>query len=179
MPNFERIQLGGNYVWTIPRGFSGDPTVFPNEASPDIYHRSFWLQLLVAKPGPRNFHFETTVAENVPRHWERKAFVLDTGATYTVITRAVAKELGLNFDKYSVEPLTLADGSHGQFHRSEVALYLCGKWIKVNCRIPSRRNEITLPCQLGMDGLLGVHLFCVSSDDLHAFPNPAVRRQYA
>ncbi len=112
---------------------------------------------------------EGKVAKN-PRDHENGDFLVDTGANITIISKEFARDLGL---ECTGEPKkgALADGKPkwGYWER-EVHIRLGGLWWKVPCAIPvepfddSAQSEI-----LGMRGLFGRHVFCVSSREMNLF----------
>jgi hypothetical protein len=100
-------------------------------------------------------------------------YQLDTGATTTLIPRSDAEWLDLQLDVEQPEDVGVVGPDDDKKRktvscfRSRVRIIIPGDWIEIPCLVPE--SYLVRDRLLGMDGLLGDCLFCVSCDELHLF----------
>lgn len=96
-------------------------------------------------------------------------FQVDTGASSTLISGSIARQLGLAFEKKPVG-VRFADEAVHLFVRSWVSIVFGRDQIRIPCFVPypvSRTDR--RQCLLGMAGVLGKYLLCMRSDCMFAF----------
>jgi hypothetical protein len=128
--------------------------------------QKFLLRLPVG-PANRNRYLRDETGRILSPYNIREAdFRLDTGAEVTFITRSLASDLEL--EEEPAHGFVLADGTRARVTQAHIRLCIGDLWVRVPCvaAIQSRPDAENL---LGMKGLLGQHLFCVSAKELHLF----------
>lgn len=93
-------------------------------------------------------------------------FVLDTGTSITLITKALAERLDLPVE---TQPRTaqFIDGQLMTVVGSEILINVGSKWVRTLCAIPV--DASVSENLLGLNGLFDDHLFCVDRQSLHLF----------
>lgn len=102
-------------------------------------------------------------------------FLLDTGATASVICGELADAIGLSEgDDGEGISLPVALGKEGQVTRHNIWIKLGEKTIDTYCYVPHPRDpskpNYRMKNLLGMDELLDNFLICISRSQMHAFP---------
>lgn len=167
MSNFTKVSGRVNEIWRVSDTFEHWGR-WENRCPSHLIDRMFCLPLEIA-PIEETKWLTSGRTKILKEGLLEAMFLLDTGATKTIISRDIARALGLPIENRPIAPVTLSDGSSSPFVRSEIFIRI-RHWHRVPCLVPCSTDGAKLvENTLGMTGVLSRYMLCIARDELHIF----------